>query len=1628
MKKNKLFILLFFTVFFFTLNTIAQTINPSQKKAADYTAIIDANFEQALISLGIDSGPLDQQVLTANISSITSLNVSGKFISNLTGIEGFTSLKTLNCSINSLKTLNLTQNVALTTLDCSTNSLTSLDLSKNVNLEILNSSSNPFVTLDVSNNLLLTDLNCGTDRLSTLDVSKNTALKRLISDSNRLTEINLSTNLALDYLNLNSNQITNLNLSKNIALKTLSCSSNRLVTLDLSKNEVLSNLTCESSTLLTTINLKTGKNIPTFRINCAYTYNLSCILVNSVSYSQSNWIDKLEFSAKYNDVACYTYTSIPDANFEKKLIALGIDNDGENGKIITTNISSLTSLDISYSNILDLTGIKDFTALTNLNCSGNALQVLDLSNNLPLASLNCSINKLYTLDFSKNINLTSINCEKNNLRNLNLKNANNTKLTNLNLKTNPDLLCVLVDNANYSNTNWAAAKDITTSYNETVCVAAATYTLIPDSSFENRLIALGYDTDGKNGKVLTSRISGITSLDLSSSQISNLTGIKDFVSLKTLKCNSNKLTSLDLSNNLALTDLNVSSNFLTSLDVSKNVALINLNCSSNNIKTLDFSKNVLLKNLYCGTNILTSLNVSQNFALTYLSCNANKLSSLDVSKNVIISRLTCDSNLLTSLDISNNVLLDYLNCNKNQLTSLNLSKNSVLTSLNCESNKLTSLEISKNPDLSTLNCNINQLTTLDISKNLKIATLDCSGNQLTSLDLSKHGKLQVFYCGSNKLLNLNLKNGRNKLLTAFFSCSYNPDLSCILVDNALEATRIWNSDKDATATFVDTFCTLYTSIPDANFENKLISLGLDSGAIDGKVLTANITQVTSLNVSSSSITNLTGIQDFVSLKELICHTNQLTSLDISKNIALTSLDCSLNQITSLDISEILKLTKLNCKSNKLTTLEVSENVLLTDLDCSSNLIFDLNLSENINLSVLSCNDNKLTNLNLKNGKNTLLINPNFKVNPELYCILVDNTLFSKTNWINNKDSQASYNETNCSYPYTLIPDSNFENKLIALGIDTDGKNGKVLTSSVIGIISLDVSSSSISNLTGIEDFSSLETLNCQENQLINLDISQNSTLKTLNTYHNPLTTIYLDQNPALVSLFCGQNQLTKLDVSYNKKLSNLDCSNNDLTKLDLSKNIALTEINCSHNKLTNLDLSKNTNLKMFLGNNNNLANIDIKNGKNTLLNTVDFRANTYLTCIKVDNATYSNTNWFDQKDSLAGYNESDCTIYTLIPDFQFEQALLSLGIDDKYDGKVATNRIKDVSILLINCYSNGKFTAIHDLTGIQDFTGLKVLECSWNSLTSLDLSKNIALTKLRCDTNNLKTLDISKNVALTDLDCSNNGKANNYNTGLMDLDVSKNIALTTLNCSSNSLVSLNVFNNINLKNLDCSSNLLSNVDVSNNMALTTLDCTSNYLPNLEIYKNDALTGLHCSNNLITNLDVNKNAVLQQLTCSSNQLKKIDVSKNTDLIYLKCSTNQLESLNVKNGYNSKIISFDATNNASLKCIQADNTTPPNAGWKKDAIANYSLTSCTLSNDTFEKNNNLALIYPNPTSDMLNILIPEETELKKVDIYTVNGQKVETTTQPKISLKHLAKGEYLLIIETSAGYSSKKIIKN
>jgi len=85
---------------------------------------------------------------------------------------------------------------------------------------------------------------------------------------------------------------------------------------------------------------------------------------------------------------------------------------------------------------------------------------------------------------------------------------------------------------------------------------------------------------------------------------------------------------------------------------------------------------------------LTSLDVSDNTALTQLRCGNNQLASLDVSKNTALTILYCDRNLLMALDVSGNTRLMHLICHDNLLTVLDVSSNIVLEVLTCGSNNL----------------------------------------------------------------------------------------------------------------------------------------------------------------------------------------------------------------------------------------------------------------------------------------------------------------------------------------------------------------------------------------------------------------------------------------------------------------------------------------------------------------------------------------------------------------------------------------------------------------------------------------------------------------------------------------------------------------------------------------------------------------------------------------------------------------------------------------------------------------------------------------------------------------------------------------------------------------------------
>ncbi|MEA3462202.1 MAG: hypothetical protein U9R49_10010, partial [Bacteroidota bacterium] len=89
-------------------------------------------------------------------------------------------------------------------------------------------------------------------------------------------------------------------------------------------------------------------------------------------------------------------------------------------------------------------------------------------------------------------------------------------------------------------------------------------------------------------------------------------------------------------------------------------------------------------------------------------------------------------------------------------------------------------------------------------------------------------------------------------------------------------------------------------IPDEAFLNALIELGVDTNG-DGEICQCEAEEIIALDVSGKDITDMTGIEVFVNLDSLICHNNQLSSLDVSGNTLLVHLRCDGNQLTILEL-------------------------------------------------------------------------------------------------------------------------------------------------------------------------------------------------------------------------------------------------------------------------------------------------------------------------------------------------------------------------------------------------------------------------------------------------------------------------------------------------------------------------------------------------------------------------------------------------------------------------------------------------------------------------------------------------------------------------------------------------------
>ena len=522
---------------------------------------------------------------------------------------------------------------------------------------------------------------------------------------------------------------------------------------------------------------------------------------------------------------------------------------------------------------------------------------------------------------------------------------------------------------------------------------------------------------------------------------------------------------------------------------------------------------------------------------------------------------------------------------------------------------------------------------------------------------------------------------------------------------------------------------------------------------------------------------------------------------------------------------------------------------------------------------------------------------------------------------NATDTYINVNEDN-------FPDDAFRT-YVSNNIDTD-KNGVLSTSERVSANVIYAPGLGIENLTGIAYFPNLESIECPNNRLTDLDLSKNTMLRILDVGNshtvndgaalnynrltaldvsgcqsltlldcsgNALTALSLNHNQRLETLICDGNALATLDVSSLSNLYNLSCSANDLTALDLSANTQLTTLNCSANALTSLDLSQNTYLNQLECSDN-------------YLQTLSLSALKHLTTLDVTNT---------------GLRDLDVSSNT--------------------------------SLTTLRCDLNELTTL-----DVSQNTQLQSLSCAYNLLTSLDVSTNASLLHLACDGNALHELKAGSNSRLT-VTCTDNVLSASLSCGSVSVSELSGLDVTKTTNWKNAYLSADhtkiyvtaenpgyatfdyIYNTAGHKATFClqlshalsESNfpdatfrtLLSKTyDLDGDGALSKHELDAiNYLSisgyGITSLKGvELMTSLECidaeSCGLTGPLDLSKNTLLRYLYLGSyddkngdpptyqNQISSLNISGCTALEYLDCSNNLLPALNVSAATDIRIL--------------------------------------------------------------------------------------------------------------------------
>jgi Leucine-rich repeat (LRR) protein len=597
---------------------------------------------------------------------------------------------------------------------------------------------------------------------------------------------------------------------------------------------------------------------------------------------------------------------------------------------------------------------------------------------------------------------------------------------------------------------------------------------------------------------------------------------------------------------------------------------------------------------------------------------------------------------------------------------------------------------------------------------------------------------------------------------------------------------------------------------------------------------------------------------------------------------------------------------------------------------------------------------------------------------------------------------------------TAIPDTNFEQALIDLGIDSDGTvNGQILTNDASGKTILNLENKGITNLTGIEAFSNLEKLWCNDNNISIIDVSNNSLLTDLELNNNQLSNLNISSNTNLELLRCRNNQLTSLNTSNNTELMEIDCAQNQITNLDISSNNSLIQLICFSNELTDINVTNNTNLETLSCGDNSIASLDVSN--NLLLKYLLFEKSNILTVDVSNNIELITLSCFENQ--LTNIDVSNNLL------------LESLSISDN----LLTN---------IDISSNNNLESFY---------------CGKNQIANLDLSNNTNLEYLVCDNNNLTKLNLSSLNSLVVAVCNNNQLVN------LNLKNGNNASFNYFNAKDNpNLTCIQVDNEVyattNWTNIDpqtsfsenCSIIWTSNAEDNNDFAKIDSDTdTFNWEVDNAASRGSGVRFFSKSwdsgagNLTPDNLLITPTGEISIPVTATSISFKLNVEASNALRPAENFAIYVFDEAVGQSFDTKIYEETLTvgGDGTDKDISA--TIPSSFAGKNIGIIvrHYDCTgqdklyvdNFEVSYEEFALSNKKTItqkvsIYPNPTKHSINVSLKEKSNYTLINI---NGKAIKTGTltpqQNNIDISKAANGLYFLTLETKNNSITKKIIK-